>query len=73
MAANYLKVSPEGDVYPCCRAPSILKMGNIAEAGFEEIWNGPAYRRFREKMFNQDYEEVCSTCSILISNPHFSP
>ena len=27
MAANYLKVTPEGDVYPCCRAPAILKMG----------------------------------------------
>jgi radical SAM protein with 4Fe4S-binding SPASM domain len=71
MSAHYLKVNPTGDVFPCCRAPEVLKMGNIAKASFEEIWNGGPYQRFREKMFNRDYEAVCRTCSILTGNPWY--
>lgn len=73
MAANYLKVTPEGDVYPCCRAPSVLKMGNIHESGFEEIWNGKPYQLFRQKMFSGDYIDVCASCSVLTGNPYFRP
>jgi len=72
MAAHYLKVTPDGDVFPCCRGPSSLKMGNVAKASFEEIWNGEPYRRFRERMFSRDYPAVCRTCSVLTSNPYFS-
>lgn len=71
MSAHYLKVTPTGEVFPCCRAPEVLKMGNIADATFEEIWNGEPYQRFREKMFNRDYESVCRTCSILTGNPWY--
>ena len=71
MAMNYLKVTPEGDVFPCCRAPDVLKMGRIQDASFEAIWNGPAYRKFRHRMFDGDYPEVCRTCSVLTGNPHF--
>ncbi|MFH2002230.1 MAG: radical SAM protein [Planctomycetota bacterium] len=73
MAANYLKITPAGDVFPCCRAPSVLKMGNIADSSFEAIWNGQPYKRFREKMFNQDYDDVCRSCSVLTGNPYFIP
>jgi len=71
MAAHYLKVTPEGDVFPCCRAPSVLQMGNIHEKSFEEIWNGATYQDFRDRMFNRNYHKVCSTCSVLTGNPYF--
>jgi radical SAM protein with 4Fe4S-binding SPASM domain len=48
-------------------------MGDIRKNTFEEIWNGETYRRFRRKMFQRDYEEVCRNCSVLTSNPYFKP
>jgi len=71
MAANYLKVNPDGGVYPCCRAPDSLLMGDIHKNNFEEIWNGESYQAFRQKMYSRDYPKVCKTCSVLTGNPHF--
>jgi radical SAM protein with 4Fe4S-binding SPASM domain len=38
-------IEPDGSVYPCCRCYKPL--GNIQECGFAGVWNGTAYRRFR--------------------------
>ncbi|MBU0753866.1 MAG: radical SAM protein [Planctomycetes bacterium] len=65
MAANYLKVTPEGDLFPCCRGPASLKMGNIKEASFEAIWNGEPYQAFRKGMFEGEYDPACRTCYIF--------
>lgn len=65
MAAHFLKVTPEGNVYPCCRSPESLKMGNIKESTFEAIWNGEAYRTFRKKMFTGNYDSTCRDCYIF--------
>ena len=71
MASNYVKIEPNGDVFPCCRGPRELKMGNVNERPMREIWNGAEYREFRRRMNAKDYPEVCRTCDVLIANPHF--
>lgn len=73
MATTYLKVNPDGGVYPCCRGPEELRMGDATRQSFEEIWNGERYRAFRRRMFEGDYPEVCRTCYVLVGNPHFRP
>ncbi len=71
MATNYVKIEPNGEVYPCCRGPRELLMGNVNEQSMAEIWNGEQYREFRRRMNRKDYPEVCSTCDVLVANPHF--
>lgn len=71
MAMNYLKVTPDGAVYPCCRGPAELEMGNLLKHDFESIWNGPKYREFRRRMFAGDYPDVCRTCVVLTGPARF--
>ncbi len=71
MASNYLKITPQGDVFPCCRAPEVLKMGNVSDAPIEEIWNNDHYRSFRKGMFDREYHKECLGCSVLTGNPYF--
>jgi len=71
MAMNYLKVTPDGTVYPCCRGPAELEMGNLLQQDFESVWNGPRYREFRRRMLAGDYPQVCRTCVVLTGPAHF--
>jgi radical SAM protein with 4Fe4S-binding SPASM domain len=71
MATSYVKIEPDGRVFPCCRAPDELEMGNVNETPIEEIWNGERYRGFRRRMFAGDYPNACKTCSFLVDNPAF--
>ena len=71
MASNYVKIEPTGEVYPCCRGPKELLMGNVNEQSVTEIWNGDKYREFRRRMNTKDYPDVCRGCDVLIANPHF--
>jgi len=71
MASTYLKINPDGAVFPCCRAPQELEMGNALEQPIAEIWNGEKYREFRRRMNEGDYPDVCATCGVLVNNPHF--
>lgn len=71
MATSYVKIEPDGRVFPCCRGPRELEMGNTNEQTLTEIWNGPKYREFRRRMNAKDYPDVCRTCDVLIANPKF--
>ncbi len=64
-AASYLKVSPNGDVYPCCITPPDLVMGNVNKQSVEEIWNGEMYQQLRREMFSGEWRESCATCPYL--------
>lgn len=57
-------VTVQGDVTPCCNYYDgrTLSMGNVFEQSGEEIWNGPAYREFRKKLWNGDLPDNCKTC-----------
>lgn len=69
--ATYVKVDLDGTVYPCCRCPDELKMGNVNEAPLAEIWNGPRYRELRHRMQTGDLPECCRNCSVLVGNPYY--
>jgi radical SAM protein with 4Fe4S-binding SPASM domain len=65
-----------GDVVPCCYDyNSEMKIGNIGNQKFSEIWNSDAYRDLRKKIFyNQDSLPKCSVCGCnyqLSSNGWF--
>ena len=64
-SAMYLKVEPDGSVFPCCRAPAELNMGNLKERPFEEIWNGKKYQQLRREMFTGKYRKCCRGCPLL--------
>lgn len=71
MGATYMKIEPNGTVFPCCRGPRELAMGNVNDNTVTEIWNSERYRDFRRRMHERDYPEVCRTCDHLVANPHF--
>jgi radical SAM protein with 4Fe4S-binding SPASM domain len=71
MATNYVKIEPSGAVFPCCRGPRELEMGNVHQQSLEQIWNGDKYRAFRRRMHARDYPDVCRGCDVLTANPHF--
>jgi radical SAM protein with 4Fe4S-binding SPASM domain len=71
MASCYLKIEPTGSVFPCCRSPEALYMGNVLTTPFDEIWNNKKYRSFRKRMNAGDYPECCRTCDVLVNNPFY--
>jgi len=61
-AMVYLKVNPDGETYPCCKAPPELRLGNVFAEGLDEVWNGGPARNLRRRMFRGDYPEPCRDC-----------
>ena len=57
-------VASNGDVVPCCILANsdTVKMGNVFEQSFKEIWNGPAYREMRSRIARHDLPEYCTGC-----------
>jgi len=55
-----------GDVVPCCYDyDSEMKVGNIFETPFTRIWNSPAYRQLRKKIYTQMHTIAkCNQCGI---------
>ncbi len=53
-----------GDMVLCCVDwERTTVFGNIHEQSIKEIWNGPAYRRYRERMKNRDVAgTLCEYC-----------
>lgn len=59
-------LSYQGDAMPCCMVatPDRINFGNMAEHGVAEIWNGPAYQSFRDRLDSEEPPEICRACSI---------
>lgn len=56
-------INVNGDVIPCCySSPGTWAVGNVRATSFASVWNGEAYREFREGCFPARYE-MCATCS----------
>lgn len=53
----YLAMEPNGDLQPCVFFP--LKIGNILEDDFEELWR---YNRVLEELRNKDIIKKCGEC-----------
>ncbi|MBM4062875.1 MAG: radical SAM protein [Planctomycetes bacterium] len=60
-----IKVTTEGEVYPCCVADNgRLRLGSLQEQSFQQIWNGPTAQDLRRAMLTLDLPEICRTCSF---------
>jgi radical SAM protein with 4Fe4S-binding SPASM domain len=65
-AWNSTYIAANGDVVPCSviADSDIVKMGNVFETDFKEIWNSPAYQALREQITNHDLPEYCKHCYL---------
>lgn len=59
---KFIYIAYNGDVYPCC-ASRTLRMGNLYEQDFTEIWNSENYRELRASV-NSNPVEVCRYCAL---------
>jgi MoaA/NifB/PqqE/SkfB family radical SAM enzyme len=59
-------LSYRGDAMPCCMVstPDRVSLGNMAAEGVAAVWNGAAYRAFREGLAKGEPPEVCRGCGI---------
>lgn len=59
-------VSYQGYVMPCCMVstPDRINFGNVANQPLAEIWNGPVYEAFRERLSSDHPPEICAACSV---------
>ena len=57
-------ISHDGGVTPCCMRmdPDDYGFGNALEQPMSEIWNSPAYARFRRELATGGIPEVCEGC-----------
>ncbi len=57
-------IAANGDVVPCCvlADADTVKMGNVFETPFEEIWNSPGYQRLRGQIATHQLPEYCRNC-----------
>jgi len=52
-----------GEVRPCCYAPSDVVMGTLVERSFWGIWNGEAYRALRRTVNSESPPDYCRICT----------
>ena len=63
-----LQVLWNGDVVPCCYDfNGDLVLGNVDKTSVEEVWNGPAYRKFRQVHYEGNFGAypLCLVCDKL--------
>jgi MoaA/NifB/PqqE/SkfB family radical SAM enzyme len=69
---SLMYITANGNVLPCCLSPftnanrdySALILGNAFETPLLEIWNGPAYRRFRAALQSDAPPGSCDRCGV---------
>ena len=57
-------IAANGDVVPCCEIAdsSVVKMGNVFEERFADIWNNDRYRELRRRIAGDDIPDYCRGC-----------
>ncbi len=57
-------VAANGDVVPCCQIAdsSVVKMGNIFDEPFANIWDNDKYRELRRRIAGNDIPHYCRSC-----------
>ncbi len=59
-----------GRALPCCIAPFSMHgydsftLGDAKTQSLPEIWNGPAYRQFREELLSDKPPSACASCGM---------
>ena len=61
---NNSYIAANGDVVPCCQIAdsSVVKMGNVFDEPFSQIWNNDKYRTLRRRIANDDIPHYCRSC-----------
>lgn len=64
-----MSVLTSGEVTPCCISAGYksIPIGNLNEAGLEEIINGPVYRKLLQNFINGNKPDVCQRCTEFCS------
>ncbi|HEX6818970.1 MAG TPA: radical SAM protein [Ktedonobacterales bacterium] len=59
-------ISYQGDAMPCCMVstPDRANLGNMADTGVQEVWNGPLYDDFRARLDSNEPPEICRSCAL---------
>lgn len=59
-------LSFRGEAMPCCMVstPDRAKLGHMAQAGVDAVWNGAAYQDFRAALASDHPPEVCRGCAL---------
>ena len=59
-------VGASGEALPCARlkTPQRLNLGNMRRDGVVRVWNGHAYREFRERLASSDPPDICRGCAV---------
>ena len=57
-------IAANGDVVPCCQIAdsSVVKMGNVFDEPFADIWNNGKYRELRRRIAGDDIPHYCRGC-----------
>jgi radical SAM protein with 4Fe4S-binding SPASM domain len=65
-------VDKDGRVFPCCHAAArnSNQLGRIGSEGFERIWTGVEFRRFRMGLLDGDPPSICRDCTIAPLGEH---
>lgn len=62
---RWVEVGDNGNVYPCCQMAKRFPVGNLNTHTFEEIWNGPGYRRLLDGLKPGGTPiDVCAQCNM---------
>jgi MoaA/NifB/PqqE/SkfB family radical SAM enzyme len=65
-------IFPEGEVSLCCKTMTdvgwrgVVSMGSIPKLSMEEVWDGERYRKVREELLDNNFNQfpVCVNCEI---------
>lgn len=68
----YIGVRPNGSVTPCIPFNEFESIDNIQDKKLLEVWDGPMYNDFRDRLLRQQFHSCCETCcgGIVIDNQH---
>ncbi len=63
-------ITANGRALPCCIAPFSQRgyenytLGDATQESLREIWNGAAYRSFREDLLSDAPPTACASCGL---------
>jgi MoaA/NifB/PqqE/SkfB family radical SAM enzyme len=63
-------ITANGNALPCCISPfatndyDSLKLGNLFDKPFSEIWNNADYQDFRKKLLSETPHQACAGCGV---------
>jgi MoaA/NifB/PqqE/SkfB family radical SAM enzyme len=59
-------IAYSGEAMPCCMVatPDRVNFGSMTRDGVAPVWNGDAYRAFREQLDSDAPPEICKGCAV---------